>query len=122
MAVLRKSIETGAYDVEFRIRRRDTGEVRWMYGRGEVTFDAAGQPVRMLGINVDITDRKLAGQPKRRARSGSARSRTTFRSLPGWRTQPERSSGTTAAGTNTQAQHWKTCADGAGASCTTRSM
>ncbi|HXS95354.1 MAG TPA: PAS domain S-box protein [Candidatus Limnocylindrales bacterium] len=64
MAVLRKSLETGAYDVEFRIRRHDTGEVRWMFGRGEVTFDAAGRPVRMLGINVDITDRKLAEQAR----------------------------------------------------------
>src|SRR6185437_13501708 len=63
-AVLRKSLETGAYDVEFRIRRHDTGEVRWMFGRGEVTFDAAGKPARMLGINVDITDRKLAEQAR----------------------------------------------------------
>jgi PAS domain S-box-containing protein len=51
--------EGGSYEVEFRIVRPD-GEVRWVIGKGAVLRDAAGSPVRMLGVNLDITDRKLA--------------------------------------------------------------
>ncbi|MEZ5393012.1 MAG: PAS domain-containing protein [Bryobacterales bacterium] len=44
------------FDREFRITRPD-GSVRWLQGRGTVFFDD-GKPVRMLGVNLDITDRK----------------------------------------------------------------
>ena len=48
------------YDVEFRFRRADTGKERWMVGRGEVERDAAGRPLRMVGVTMDITDRRQA--------------------------------------------------------------
>jgi PAS domain S-box-containing protein len=60
MAAIKRSLETGTFELEFRIRRADTGELRWIYGRAEVTFDDGGAPARMLGINVDITERKHA--------------------------------------------------------------
>ncbi len=47
------------FQVEFRIVR-PSGEVRWCYGAGIITRDAAGNPVRMNGVTVDITDRKRA--------------------------------------------------------------
>jgi signal transduction histidine kinase/CheY-like chemotaxis protein len=50
----------GQFIAEFRIRRRDSGEVRWMAARGTMQYDADGQPVRMLGINVDVTEQKRA--------------------------------------------------------------
>ncbi len=46
---------------EFRIIRPD-GAVRWLLGRGEFLFDDGGRAVRALGINVDITDRRLQEQ------------------------------------------------------------
>ena len=46
-------------EAEYRIIRPD-GELRWIVGRGRVIRDAAGSPVRHSGIDVDITDRKLA--------------------------------------------------------------
>ncbi|MDH5571062.1 MAG: AAA family ATPase [Gammaproteobacteria bacterium] len=46
------------YFVEHRIRRQD-GEVRWMLEEGGVTRNDNGEPVRMLGIVKDITDRKI---------------------------------------------------------------
>ncbi|HUH67390.1 MAG TPA: PAS domain-containing protein [Syntrophales bacterium] len=61
-----RSLETGLYEFEFRIRRRDIGEVRWMYGRGQVFKDDEGRPLRMIGTNVDITERKLAEEELRR--------------------------------------------------------
>lgn len=57
-SAVKRSLETGEFSAEFRIRRRDTGEVRWMHGRGRVFFDEIHAPARLVGINVDITDRK----------------------------------------------------------------
>jgi len=60
-------METGQFTLEFRIRRRDTGEIRWMDGRGQVSFDPAGKPTRLVGLNVDVTDRKRAEESLRDA-------------------------------------------------------
>jgi len=57
-AAVARSLQTGELAMEFRIRRRDTGEIRWIEGRGQVFFDAAGRPARMIGIHVDVTERK----------------------------------------------------------------
>ncbi len=48
------------YDVEFRIRRADTGEERWFVGLGEVERDATGRALRMVGVNMDVTERRRA--------------------------------------------------------------
>ena len=53
------------YD-EFRIVRQD-GEVRWLAASGRVYRDANGRPVRMAGVNYDITDRKQAEQDLRKS-------------------------------------------------------
>jgi PAS domain S-box-containing protein len=47
------------FDAEHRLQLRN-GETRWVdvFGRGE--YDRAGQPVRMVGVIQDITDRKVA--------------------------------------------------------------
>ncbi|HEX7801035.1 MAG TPA: PAS domain S-box protein, partial [Asticcacaulis sp.] len=47
-------------EAEYRIRRADDGELRWIYRRGEFVRDATGAPLHMLGIVQDITERKLA--------------------------------------------------------------
>ncbi|GAB4444411.1 MAG: hypothetical protein OHK0035_38340 [Cyanobacteria bacterium J069] len=47
------------YDVEFRIWRTD-GELRWIKANALVQRDAQGNPLRMTGINYDITKRKRA--------------------------------------------------------------
>jgi PAS domain S-box-containing protein len=47
------------YDVEFRIWRTD-GELRWIKANAVVQRDAQGNPLRMTGINYDITHRKYA--------------------------------------------------------------
>lgn len=54
------------YNTEFRIVRPD-GVVRWLKAEGQVFWDEAGNPVRMLGINYDITDRKLTEDHLRRS-------------------------------------------------------
>lgn len=50
---------TGRFSGEFRIVLPDGG-VRWIAGQGAVIKDDAGRPVRMVGVNYDITERKEA--------------------------------------------------------------
>ena len=38
------------------------GSVHWIYGRWQVFHDESGKPLRMTGINVDVTERKRAEQ------------------------------------------------------------
>jgi PAS domain S-box-containing protein len=48
------------FTVEFRIIRSD-GEVRWILAMGGAFYDeVTGEPARVLGNNLDITERKLA--------------------------------------------------------------
>ncbi|HEX5551146.1 MAG TPA: PAS domain S-box protein, partial [Nitrospira sp.] len=46
-------------DREFRIIRPN-GEIRWLVGRWRWIRDRSGQPVRLTGVNIDITERKRA--------------------------------------------------------------
>lgn len=66
-AAVQRALKTGDYRTEFRLRRQDTREVRWLEGRGQVFFDSDGKPARMVGINMDITERKQAEEALRRA-------------------------------------------------------
>ncbi|MBD2491598.1 PAS domain-containing protein [Aulosira sp. FACHB-615] len=55
-----EAVQTDAeYDVEFRIVLAD-GSIRWLVSKGVVFRNAAGEPVRMSGIVIDITKRKQA--------------------------------------------------------------
>ena len=56
MATLLTSDETEYHD-EFRIVR-PSGEERWIEVIARVTRDAAGQPLRMSGVNLDVTEHK----------------------------------------------------------------
>lgn len=48
-------------DTEFRIVRQD-GQERWLSERAVVLSDAAGEPIRMVGVSFDITDRRKADE------------------------------------------------------------
>ena len=56
-----------AYDVEYRIRTR-SGEFRWIHSRGQALWNHAGEPDRMVGWIMDVTDRKLADEALRESR------------------------------------------------------
>ncbi|MGF1518251.1 MAG: PAS domain-containing protein [Nodosilinea sp.] len=49
------------YDLDFRVWRGD-GTLGWIRSSALVRRDAQGQPLSIIGINYDITDRKLAEQ------------------------------------------------------------
>jgi PAS domain S-box-containing protein len=46
-------------DTEFRVRHGN-GDYRWLATRGELQMDAHGRPVRLVGVNFDVTDRRRA--------------------------------------------------------------
>jgi PAS domain S-box-containing protein len=57
--------ESAVYRCEFRVRRKDGGYA-WLESRGVVVErDPQGEPVRMIGMHVDITDRKVNEQLRR---------------------------------------------------------
>jgi PAS domain S-box-containing protein len=45
------------YNVDYRIVRA-SGEVRWIEARGIISYDSNRHPRRVIGINIDVTDRK----------------------------------------------------------------
>jgi PAS domain S-box-containing protein len=52
------------FDKVYKIVRQDDGQERWVHGLGELEFDAAGHPVRMIGTIHDVTSRMQADEDK----------------------------------------------------------
>jgi PAS domain S-box-containing protein len=77
-AITAAIVKGAPWDVEFRVVYPD-GNVRWVMSKGEVLRDESGQPMRLLGVNVDITDRKRADEAVRASEELFARA---FRSSP----------------------------------------
>lgn len=66
--------KTESLDMEFRITAKH-GETRWIMSRGRALFDQAGKPVRLHGVNMDITVNKQAEEA---LRDSESRFRTLF--------------------------------------------
>ncbi|MGG5811584.1 sensor histidine kinase [Falsiroseomonas sp. CW058] len=56
-AGMAEALRSGTYALEFRIRRGD-GAVRWMRAQGVLERAEDGTPLRLLGANLDITERR----------------------------------------------------------------
>jgi PAS domain S-box-containing protein len=64
-AALQRSLaERSDYDVEFRIS--SDGSTRWIAAKGRGDYDSDSNPVRMMGVVLDITDRKRAEEESNR--------------------------------------------------------
>ncbi|MBN3752278.1 PAS domain-containing protein [Paraburkholderia sp. Tr-20389] len=55
------------YEIEYRIRVK-TGEYRWMHARGQALWNPSGEPYRMVGWIIDVTERRLADEALRESR------------------------------------------------------
>ncbi|MBS1158558.1 MAG: hypothetical protein H6R15_977 [Proteobacteria bacterium] len=63
---LQKALASGqSFEAEWRVIWPD-GSIHWLAGRAEIYRDEAGQPQRLLGVNIDIGDRKEAEEVIRR--------------------------------------------------------
>ena len=67
------------YAYEMRIRRPDTGEVRWIASRGEFVRDAEGRAILVRGTNHDIT---LQREAEQRLAESEARFRQLMDTVP----------------------------------------
>jgi len=58
--VMQRAIEAhSSYETEYRIVLPD-GTIRWIGGRARCVSDTKGKPTRLLGVSMDITERKQA--------------------------------------------------------------
>jgi len=56
-AINRTVTENAPFDCEYRVRLLD-GNYHWILGRGRTVVTKGGKPIRLLGISMDITERK----------------------------------------------------------------
>ena len=61
---LKRAHESGDIAAEYRITHKD-GSVHWLRAKGRMFFDAEGQPERMVGFMIDITDLRHAEEEHR---------------------------------------------------------
>jgi PAS domain S-box-containing protein len=77
---IRQALESGQpMRSEFRVIRPD-GTVRWFVAQGRPQVDGAGKPRRILGVSIDVTERR---QVEERLRTSEALSAGVLASLPG---------------------------------------
>ncbi|WP_445626340.1 PAS domain S-box protein [Nostoc sp. DSM 114167] len=60
-ASIARMIEQGKGSIEYRIVWSD-GSLHWLNCKGQVYYNEIGQPIRIVGTNRDVTERKLAEQ------------------------------------------------------------
>jgi PAS domain S-box-containing protein len=59
--------KTAYLDHEYRVRQKD-GSIRWIHGRSRILRDDQGRPLRWIGIDWDVTEKKLAEEELNRYR------------------------------------------------------
>jgi signal transduction histidine kinase len=65
MRAVGEALANGDFDAEWRVVWPD-GSVHWIAGRASVFKDDDGTPQRLLGVNIDITERKRDEEELRR--------------------------------------------------------
>jgi PAS domain S-box-containing protein len=64
-AVIKAAIEnSSSYAAEYRVQVAN-GSFRWIHSLGRVLLDGSGQPNRLIGLMLDVTDRKAAADALR---------------------------------------------------------
>jgi PAS domain S-box-containing protein len=61
---VRRALVDGEYNAEWRVVWPDDS-IHWIQTRGKVFFDDAGRPLRLIGVDIDITERKRAEEELR---------------------------------------------------------
>src|SRR5512137_63721 len=61
-----QAMEKGGFEGEWRVVWPD-GSMHWILGRAWVLMDSTGKPLRLIGINIDISERKRAEEALRKS-------------------------------------------------------
>ena len=77
-AAVDSAMATGHYIAEFRVVRPD-GMCRWMHSRGALVTGATIDPVRLVGVTLDVTDRRRDEEQLRSALADNERLQTALR-------------------------------------------
>ena len=84
VALVKDALETGRpVEGEWRVVWPD-GSVHWISGRFQAFKDAEGMPLRLTGVNIDITSQKAAEEALRRSREDLDRAQAVGR-IGSWR-------------------------------------
>jgi signal transduction histidine kinase/ActR/RegA family two-component response regulator len=68
-----RSVSTGAdYDEEYRVVW-PSGEAHWLMARGRAIFDERGRALRMVGVSLDVTERRRMDEALQESRAELAR-------------------------------------------------
>ncbi len=82
-----EALQTGYYRAEYRVVWPNQ-TIRWLSSRAQIFYDAAGTPIRMVGIDVDITERKCSEAERKLAenavRESEHRLSILISNLPGY--------------------------------------
>ncbi|MBD0266939.1 MAG: PAS domain-containing protein [Cyanobacteria bacterium Co-bin8] len=93
-AEIGQALQAGELFTDWRVLWPD-GSIHWLQGRAKVLFDSTGQPLRMVGINVDISASKRIEAERQLAEVALRQSEMSFRTLADampqmfWITQPD---------------------------------
>jgi PAS domain S-box-containing protein len=79
-AIKRSLLHQDPYDLEFRVCWTD-GTVHWIHAKGQTHHDAAGRPIWMGGVGIDITERKRVEAERKQAANDLRQSEERFRTL-----------------------------------------
>jgi two-component system, LuxR family, sensor kinase FixL len=72
-SAVKQAIERhSGYEIEYRVMLPD-GALRWVGGRARCVTDAGGKLTRLLGVSIDVTERKIAEEQARRHREEISR-------------------------------------------------
>ncbi|GBE92278.1 GAF domain-containing protein [Nostoc cycadae] len=64
---VRQAIENhGDYEAEYRCIWPNDNSIHWILARGTVIYDSENQPMRIIGVTLDVTDRKQAEEELKR--------------------------------------------------------
>jgi PAS domain S-box-containing protein len=65
--IIREALRPGGeFNAEYRIQRQD-GQLHWVLSQGRTHCDRAGEPFRMVGVTLDVTQRRQAAEELRRS-------------------------------------------------------
>ena len=70
LGAVERSASAGEYvNAEYRIILPGDGRVRWIASRGRPHLKSTGEPERLMGVSIDVTERKLSEEARRASES-----------------------------------------------------